>query len=354
MQEEWRELKERIHGVIGKMGKEDKGVGNGGWWDEQCREEKKKVRKELRRWRRKGGDGGEYRESKRKYGRMCEEKRKEELERWEKELEGVRTEGQVWKVVNRERKRRKRVNEGIKMEAWEEHFKGLLGGVEWRVRRSGRSERGEDREEGIRKEEIGRVIRNLKEGKAGGGGGIRNEVWKMGGPEVEEWLWSLCNRVWRREGWPEEWREGVVVPVLKKGAGDKVEDYRGITLTQTAYKVYASVLAERLREEVEGKRLLPPSQTGFRRGLGCMDNIYVLNYLMNRQVGRKVKRMVVLFMDLKAAFDSVDRGILVQAMRKRGVREGLVRICEEMLEETVSRVRVGDKEGGGDFGLLGG
>ena len=78
---------------------------------------------------------GEYRESKRKYGRMCVEKKKEELERWEKELEGVRTEGQVWKVLKRERKRRRRVNEGIKMEIWEEHFKGLLGGVEWRVKR---------------------------------------------------------------------------------------------------------------------------------------------------------------------------------------------------------------------------
>lgn len=29
------------------------------------------------------------------------------------------------------------------------------------------------------------------------------------------------------------------------------EEYREVTLTQTAYKVYASVLTERLKEEVE-------------------------------------------------------------------------------------------------------
>ena len=124
---------------------------------------------------------------------------------------------------------------------------------------------------------------------------------------MEEWLWGICNRVWRGEGWPEGWREGV-----------KVDDYRGITLTQTAYKVYASVLAERLRLEVEEKRLLPPSQTGFRSGVGCIDNVYVLNYLINRQVGRKRKNMVILFTDMKAAFDSVDREVLVRAMRGRG------------------------------------
>lgn len=46
-----------------------------------------------------------------------------------------------------------------------------------------------------------------------------------------------------------------------------------MTLTQTAYKVYASVLADRLREEVEEKNLLPLNQTGFRRGVGTLDNV---------------------------------------------------------------------------------
>lgn len=41
--------------------------------------------------------------------------------------------------------------------------------------------------------------------------------------------------------------------ILKKGKGGKVEDYRGVMLTQMAYKVYAAVLTERLREEVENR-----------------------------------------------------------------------------------------------------
>jgi len=42
-----------------------------------------------------------------------------------------------------------------------------------------------------------------------------------------------------------------VVPVLKKGEGNKVEEYRGVTLAGSLYKVYAEVLAEKLREEIE-------------------------------------------------------------------------------------------------------
>lgn len=36
-----------------------------------------------------------------------------------------------------------------------------------------------------------------------------------------------------------------MVPVVKKNEGERMEEYRGVTLTQTAYKVYA--------EETEGR-----------------------------------------------------------------------------------------------------
>lgn len=38
-------------------------------------------------------------------------------------------------------------------------------------------------------------------------------------------------------------------------------------------------------------------------------------------------------------------GKLIEAIRKRGVREDLIRRCEEVLREMVSRVSVEDKEG---------
>ncbi|KYN09264.1 hypothetical protein ALC57_18628, partial [Trachymyrmex cornetzi] len=73
----------------------------------------------------------------------------------------------------------------------------------------------------------------------------------------------------------------------KKGQGEEVKDYREVSIMPTLYKVYTAALAERLREEVEGKGLIPPNQTGFRKGLVTMDNMYVLNYLVNRQVRKK-------------------------------------------------------------------
>lgn len=61
------------------------------------------------------------------------------------------------------------------------------------------------------------------------------------------------------------------------------------------------MLIERLKEE---KNMMPQNQTDFRKGMGVIDNIYVLNFLVNRQLKRKGGMVMATFVDLKAAFDS--------------------------------------------------
>lgn len=75
--------------------------------------------------------------------------------------------------------------------------------------------------------------------------------------------------------------------------------------------------------------------------MGTINNVYVLNYVANRQISKKKGKMVVLFIDLRAVFDSVDTGALIGMMRKKGIREGLIKRVEEVLKETKNRVRVG-------------
>jgi len=52
-----------------------------------------------------------------------------------------------------------------------------------------------------------------------------------------------------------------------------------------------------LRKEVEKKKIMLQNQTGFSKRLGTMENVYVLNYLINRQLGKKKRMLVTLFVD---------------------------------------------------------
>lgn len=58
---------------------------------------------------------------------------------------------------------------------------------------------------------------------------------------------------------PKEWRMSVVVPLYKKGDPERPENYRGISLLCSAYKMFAEIVRGRLEEKVGRKKLMPMS-----------------------------------------------------------------------------------------------
>lgn len=58
----------------------------------------------------------------------------------------------------------------------------------------------------------------------------------------------------------------------------------------------------------------------------------------------KKEKVVALFVELKSAFDSVNRKVLLKTMRQRGIREGLVERVVKVIREMRSRVMVGGGE----------
>jgi len=133
------------------------------------------------------------------------------------------------------------------------------------------------------------------------------------------------------------------VPLYKRGDKEAVGNYRGISLLCSTYKVYAEILRNRMETEAKRKDLIPESQTGFRKGRSTLDNIYVLNHVMQREKrqGREDGKVYLFFVDLKTAFDKVDRNRLREELRRRGVKEELVREVEKIYEKTVVTVQTG-------------
>jgi len=47
-----------------------------------------------------------------------------------------------------------------------------------------------------------------------------------GGEGLRRTVGEICQRVWRKEGFPDSWRE-IIVPIAKKKGTKRVEEYRG-------------------------------------------------------------------------------------------------------------------------------
>lgn len=109
---------------------------------------------------------------------------------------------------------------------------------------------------------------------------------------IGERFLALARGIWRCEGIPKDWNKGAISPIFKKGNKEEIVNYRGITLMSTAYKVYTGVLNKKLTEEVEGK--LPQSQFGFRKNRGVVDAVYILNYVVNKELSGGGKIFAIL------------------------------------------------------------
>lgn len=71
-----------------------------------------------------------------------------------------------------------------------------------------------------------------------------------------------------------------------------------------------------------------------------MDNIYVLNHIIQKEIRKKGGKIFGFFMDFKSAFDKVDRKTLWEEMERRGIRKGIVERIKEIYESTKNVVRV--------------
>lgn len=109
----------------------------------------------------------------------------------------------------------------------------------------------------------------------------------------------------------------------------------------SAYKIYAEILRNRFEKEVEEKELIPISQAGFRKGKSTLDNMFVLNYIIQKEGENKKEsqKVYALFIDLKAAFNNVNRKKLWTIMEKKGIDKNLIGRIKGIYKETNGMMR---------------
>lgn len=133
---------------------------------------------------------------------------------------------------------------------------------------------------------------------------------------------------------PDKWTQSVIVPLHKKGSASEFV-YRGIALLDTLSKLYISILTKRLTFYVESYYKL----SGFRASYCTVDNAFVLYSIANKYLSMKRKPLYVAFLDFKKAFDSVDRQLLYQVLRKNGIKGRLFSAVESVYVTVKSCVR---------------
>lgn len=144
-------------------------------------------------------------------------------------------------------------------------------------------------------------------------------------------LLGIFNDLVRTETVPNEWYKCRVVPVPKpKVDPSGITKYRPICLLSCVRKLLEKMLHTRLEWWLEHFSKLSPTQYGFRRGVGTANCLASLSACIYRAFAQKSICMA-LFIDIEAAYDRVNIGILCQKMANMGVPAKIVRFLHLLM-----------------------
>ena len=180
----------------------------------------------------------------------------------------------------------------------------------------------------LTQDEVDLAVRQLKNGKAPGLDGLPPEFWKL--PMARKSLLKFCNATYHGNR-PKDWGISGLTPIPKKGDLTKTNNYRGISLSQVASKIYNRCLLNRIRPVID--KVLRPNQNGFRQGRSTTSHILALRRIVEELKNHDMEA-VLTFIDFRKAFDSINREKMLQILEAYGIPPDVVYAIRVMYEDT--------------------
>jgi exonuclease III len=165
-------------------------------------------------------------------------------------------------------------------------------------------------------EEFSLAVKKISLNKAVSFDNIPTDIFKD--EEIGKYLYEFLCVVWKTKCIPEEWKKSKLIPIPKK----KLGEFRGINILSAGYKIYASIINNRIYKKVEN--FIGVEQCGFVKGKSTTDVIFAVRKLFesSKYAGINMHAMLI---DFSKAFPSVSRGALKYILLKKvGIDKNMV------------------------------
>ena len=225
----------------------------------------------------------------------------------------------------------------IEKEGGMEEHEDMVRRIEHRIKPMRIDEMGE--------EEFRDRLRNLRSNKAAGPNKLKAELFKeLGKRQGCRGVMLRCfNNVIGDNNVPEDWKTSRTT-MIKKVGKPSVKDFRPIAILNVSYKIFMAYIRDRIEDHLRRNNLIRDNQTGFTGGGRIEYNHMMLQYIVDKAVEDRGKGMVVMVaLDFKKAFDSVDRKRMVETMIKYRVDPKVIDIIAKVYTGDKTIVRMGER-----------
>ena len=133
--------------------------------------------------------------------------------------------------------------------------------------------------------------------------------------------------------------KGCIPPFPKKWGLGLAKNYRGITLTSIAAKIYNALLRNRIEPKIDN--ILRKNQNGFRRNRSTTSQILTIRRILEGVRAKNLQAKLI-FVDFTKAFDSIHRGKMKQILLAYGIPKETVAAITILYRNTKVKVRSPD------------
>ena len=190
--------------------------------------------------------------------------------------------------------------------------------------------------------EIYNQVKKTKDNKACGPDGLKNELYKaiVEDKTCLKTLTECFNTEITSETKPESWKKSITI-MLPKDKKPNAMQLRPIALTDCSYKILMSLIKKRVEEHLENNALLNEMQAGFTKSRRVEDNIIIL-YECKEEAYRRKKQLIVISIDYKKAYDSLNRNEIVKVLNFYKVEKYIINFIVQIYDEDTTYMKIRD------------
>jgi hypothetical protein len=126
---------------------------------------------------------------------------------------------------------------------------------------------------------------------------------------------KLITSIWNKEEMPDQWKESIIVPIHKTGDKTDCNNYRGISLLSTSYKILSNMLHSRLSPFTD--EIIGDHQCGFPHTRSTTVQIFCIHQILEKK-WQYNKTVHQLFTAFKKGYDSVGKEIMYNILIEFG------------------------------------
>lgn len=168
------------------------------------------------------------------------------------------------------------------------------------------------------KEDILQTIKQMKNSKATGSDEINTYTIKENAEFIAEPISNIINKSLLTGQFPEKMKTTKITPVYKNGNKNDVSNYRPIGILSNITKILEKTVNKQLMEYIDSAKIINEKQYGFRNKSNTSTALFDFVSMLQTSLDQKYKTSAM-FIDLRKAFETVNRKILLRKLFNIGI-----------------------------------